>query len=137
MCFLAGFQHIISYIISFIIVRKIIIVDDDTSILESFKTILDSEGYETHTAIGGGGLAMYLANFIPDLILLDYGLPNENGGVITKKIRKNLKTAHIPIIIISANDQFRAIAKLAGANEFIEKPIEINSLLSTIKRLLT
>jgi len=117
-------------------VRKIILVDDDISILESFKTILDSEGYETHTALGGDTLALHLANMMPDLILLDYALPNENGGELTRKIRQNSATAHIPIIIISANSQFRVNAKLAGANEFLEKPLEIKFLLSIIKKLL-
>jgi DNA-binding response OmpR family regulator len=67
---------------------------------------------------------------------LDYSLPGEDGGDITRKYKSHSKFSQIPIIIISANSRYKSDARQAGANEFIEKPIEIDFLLSHIKKFL-
>jgi len=112
----------------------IFIVDDDTAILESFKIILELEGYRIFTATNGEKLTALLIEQVPDLILIDYNLGNDNGGLLTVVIKKDPQTSHIPIILISADTQLRTAATLVGADDVMEKPIEIPLLLSKIEQ---
>lgn len=115
----------------------VLLVDDDSAILESFKIILEHEGYRVFTATNGLELKAQLAKKIPDLILMDYNLGEENSEMLTRELKGNSKTSNIPIIIISADAKFRALAISMGADDFIEKPTEITLLLSKIKNYVT
>jgi DNA-binding response OmpR family regulator len=117
--------------------KSIFIIDDDAAILESYKIVLEQEGYLVDIGTSADELESLLAKKTPNLILLDYSLPGEDGSNIARKYKSNAKFAKVPIIIISANSRYKSDAKLAGANEFIEKPIEIDFLLSRIKKFLS
>jgi len=115
----------------------IFLADDDFGILESFKTVLEQESYRIFTATNGSELKTLLSKQVPDLILMDYHLGEDDGGKLTEEIKRNSQTAHIPVIIISASEKFKTIALRMGADDFIEKPIEIPLLLSKIEEHIT
>lgn len=115
----------------------IFVVDDDSGILDSFEIILKKEGYRVFTATNGQELKALLLKDVPNLILMDYHLGKDNGGILAEKIIKDSHTSHVPVIILSANSQYKKAAKLMGANDFIEKPVEIPLLLSKVKKHIT
>jgi DNA-binding response OmpR family regulator len=113
--------------------KKILIVDDDVGILESLQFLLEYAGYEVSVAEDGGFVDQRLLGSMPDLILLDYWLPRQNGGEITKKLKSNNKTKHIPVIIISASYNIKDLVEQAGADDFVPKPYDINMLLDKVE----
>jgi DNA-binding response OmpR family regulator len=116
--------------------KKIIVIDDDPEILDSFNIILSEEGYKVYVKNDGEGLLSEIKNINPDLILLDFRLPGKNGDEITKEIRQQNGLSDIPIIIVSANYKAEDKSLKAGANDFIAKPFDIDFLLEKIKEHL-
>ena len=119
---------------------KILVVDDDPEIVELFVDVLERDGrFEVKTASTGYDAGMVTQEFGPDLIILDYMLPDINGNVVCQTIRKNPNFEHIKIIIVSGvvNPEEIDDLKKAGANEFIKKPFNIEKLIERIGELLS
>ena len=119
--------------------RKVLIVDDDAEIVELISDILSREGgFEIRTASSGYEAGMITQQFRPDLILLDYMLPDVNGNVVCQTIRKNPEFENTRIIIISGVIKQDEIDQLlrAGAQEFLKKPFNISDLLDKVNAAL-
>ncbi len=119
--------------------RKVLIVDDDAEIVELISDILSREGgFEIRTASSGYEAGMITQQFRPDLILLDYMLPDVNGNVVCQTIRKNPEFENTRIIIISGVIKQDEIEQLfrAGAQEFLKKPFNISELLDKVNAAL-
>ncbi len=118
---------------------KVLIVDDDPEIVELIVDILDRDGrFETETASSGYEAGISTHQFRPDLILLDYMLPDINGNVVCQTIRKNPDFAGIKIIIVSGvvkKDEIDQLLK-SGAQGFIKKPFDITELTKKITSAL-
>jgi CheY-like chemotaxis protein len=119
--------------------KKILIVDDDTEIIELIVDVLIRDGrFETKTASSGYEAGISTQLFRPDLILLDYMLPDVNGNIVCQTIRKNPQFEHIKIIIVSGvvkRDEIDNLLK-SGAEGFIKKPFNIAELTSKITSVL-
>jgi excisionase family DNA binding protein len=119
--------------------RKILIVDDDAEIVELLEDVLDRDGrFEVQTASSGYEAGMATEKFRPDLILLDYMLPDVNGNVVCQTIRKNPEFENIKIIIVSGvvkQDEITQLIK-SGAEDFIRKPFNITELTNKITVVL-
>jgi two-component system response regulator RpaA len=119
--------------------RKVLIVDDDTEIIELIADVLNQDGrFETHTASSGYEAGIATQQFKPDLILLDYMLPDVNGNVVCQTIRKNPEFENIKIIIVSGVVKQDEIAQLlkSGAQDFIRKPFDVAELTGKIISVL-
>jgi DNA-binding NtrC family response regulator len=116
--------------------KTIFVVDDDDSIQESMKLILESEGYKVETASDSQGLSKRLQSTIPDMIILDYRLPGENGTEIATNLKADVHTKNIPLIMVSSHDVAN-LAKNTGFTDFFEKPFDIETLISTVARHLS
>jgi excisionase family DNA binding protein len=119
--------------------RKILIVDDDTEIVELLEDVLDRDGrFEVQTASSGYEAGMATEKFRPELILLDYMLPDVNGNIVCQAIRKNPEFENIKIIIVSGVVKEDEIAQLikSGAEDFIRKPFNITELTDKITFVL-
>lgn len=116
--------------------KKITVVDDDPTILESLQILLTDEGYEVNLASSGEDFEKSLSGVVPDLVLLDYLLPGKNGIELTRSLRKQSGTEAVPVIIISASHQVEKEVCEAGASAFLEKPFDINALLDLVKKHL-
>lgn len=114
--------------------RKILAVDDTADNLLLLQVFLEAEGFEVEVADSGSTALDRLHHCLPDLVLLDVMMPGMNGLEVTQEIRSNNRT--LPILLISAHDKMQVQPGLdAGANGYIQKPIDFTQLLSRIEAL--
>jgi two-component system, OmpR family, response regulator RpaA len=119
--------------------RKVLIVDDDAEIVELIVEVLSRDGrFETETASSGYEAGIATQRFRPELILLDYMLPDVNGNVVCQTIRRNPEFENIRIIIVSGVVKQDEIAQLlkSGAQDFIRKPFDVAELTGKITAAL-
>lgn len=119
---------------------KVLVVDDDPEIVELFVDVLDRDGrFEVQTAGSGYQAGLVTAEFKPDLIILDYMLPDINGNVVCQTIKSKPEFAETRIIIVSGVVNQDEIDDLmaAGADDFVRKPFNIESLIARIEGLVT
>ena len=115
--------------------KKILIADDDQSILEVLALFLEEEGYEVETTNDGFTLRTF-EHGLPDLLLLDIWMSGCNGRDICRSLKSQQDTCALPILLFSANRDTEKIAREAGADAFLTKPFGLTTLLSTIERYL-
>lgn len=118
--------------------KKILVVDDEPDILKVVVFRLRKAGYEVVTAVDGRTAMELLRAGKPDLIVLDYRLPDTNGLEISKILRADEATKTMPIILLSASSggDITEALKNAHVNEYVKKPFDPEELLAAIKRLL-
>lgn len=117
---------------------NILIVDDSETNLVLLEAILEDDGCNITKAYSAKEALVSLTTSIPDLILLDLLMPNENGFDLLKRLKLNGIFKTIPIIIVTAfaNQENRILAKEMGAIDVIEKPIKIPEFLDKIHQVL-
>lgn len=119
--------------------KRILIVDDDPAIVEMFMDLLGADGrFEVKSAATGYDAGMLTHQFRPDLILLDYKLPDLNGNVVCKTIRSNPEFENTRIILMSGVADPDEVEELlrAGADVFIRKPFKIDEVVRRMTELL-
>jgi two-component system KDP operon response regulator KdpE len=111
---------------------NILVIDDEQQIQRALRTILGQQNYQMHiAATGDEGLALAAAT-MPDVIILDLGLPDMNGVDVCRKLRE---WTDIPVIVLSAHDdeQEKVAALDAGADDYLTKPFGIDELLARVR----
>ncbi len=119
--------------------KRLLVVDDDAEIVEMMTDVLSRDGrFEVKTASTGYDAGIMTQRFRPDLILLDYMLPDVNGNIVCKTIRENPEFTNTRIIIISGVINQPEIDELlkSGAEAFLKKPFSITELISKIAAVL-
>ena len=114
---------------------KILLVEDESNIRNLISTILEAAGYHT-IAVGTCSLALSLfASHVPDLVILDLGLPDRDGMYFLQAVRKEHNT---PIIVLSArsHEKDKVDALDAGANDYVTKPFGSEELLARVRTAL-
>lgn len=114
---------------------KVLIVDDDQEIVELMVDVLTRDGrFEIRTASSGYDAGLQTQQFMPDVMILDYMLPDVNGNIVCQTIKNNPDFASVNVIIVSGVVNQEEIAGLlaAGAAEFIRKPFNIAELVDRI-----
>ena len=118
--------------------QKILIVDDDKDVLRGLNVRLRANGYSVVFAADGFSAISVARKEMPDVIILDIGLPAGDGFSVIERLGSLLPVAHIPIIILSARDisgnKERALN--AGVEAFLQKPVDNDVLLETIRKAL-
>jgi PleD family two-component response regulator len=117
---------------------KILIIDDDILIINMISTILRSRGYEVFTAFNGeDGLAKAKSEH-PDLILLDIIMPKINGYEVCTKLKSEIITKNIVVIMITGNWDRESVlnSRKVGADDYINKPFAISTLLDKLSQQL-
>jgi CheY-like chemotaxis protein len=116
---------------------KVLIVEDNPDAREMLSFILRYEGYKVVTARDGSEGINQVKDACPDLIISDLEMPNLDGIEMVKTLRHLPEYKKVPILILSAydNDSLNQAIQV-GANQAMRKPIEIDSLVSTVKGLL-
>ena len=118
---------------------KVLVVDDDPEIIELFVDVLQADGrFEVATAQTGYEAGMQTEKFRPDVVILDYMLPDINGNVVCRTLRSNPDLDDIKILMISGQADPAEVEQLkaAGADDFIRKPFIIDAVVSRILELL-
>jgi DNA-binding response OmpR family regulator len=114
--------------------KKILVVDDESSIREALSKVLHAEDYEVVSAENGQEAIEKFAQEKIDLLLLDLGLPVKDGwGTLEWLARVN---PLLPTIIITGRHAQRELAEAAGADALMEKPLNVPRLLQTIRELM-
>lgn len=115
--------------------QKILVVDDEVSIVRTLRFNLERNGYEVCTA-GDGRTAVSMASAeCPDLVILDIMLPLMDGIEACKQIRR---TSNVPIIMLTAKDQEidKVLALELGADDYVTKPFSLHEFLARVKARL-
>ena len=111
--------------------QRILVADDDLSILEAITLILELDTYLVET-VSDAKVQEKVLTFHPDLILLDIWMSGGDGREICRTLKEDTKLRSIPIIMISASKDVEMSAKEAGADDFIAKPFEMDELLMKV-----
>lgn len=114
---------------------EILIIDDEPQIRRLLEITLQSNGYIARSAVSAKEGLIMAGNHPPDLILLDLGLPDENGQIVLQKLREWYTK---PVIILSVNKSEEDIIKALdnGANDYLSKPFRTGELLARIRSAL-
>jgi len=113
--------------------KHIVITDDDTSIQDASRLILERAGYQI-TVFSNGGPLRTNAYERPDLFILDMQLQEENGLEICRFLKEQESTKGIPVIMVSASLNVAQQAASAGADGFLEKPFKMAALREIVAR---
>lgn len=116
---------------------KILLVDDNEEILWMLKDIL-SEDYQIITAKDGIDGFEQLTTYMPDLVITDIMMPNQDGISMTRQIKMNPHTMHIPIVIVSVKTTIDSKIEgiESGADAYLSKPFDVQFLKTTVKQLI-
>ncbi len=120
--------------------KKILVIDDEGDILKLARIRLEANGYEVITLDSGERAVEVASAEKPDLILLDVILPGKNGCDVCRDLKAKEATRSIPVIIFTAHYPEEEYIKISsgeiGANDYILKPFEIQTLLAKIRFLI-
>lgn len=119
--------------------KKILIVEDDPSLLRLESILLALRGYEVK-GVGDGQAALETVTTMkPDLLLLDIMLPKIEGLEVCRQIKANEATHHIPVVLVTSkkSDEDLARGEEAGADGYITKPFRSAMVIETIQRFLS
>lgn len=115
---------------------KLMIVEDSKDLLEIYSHLFNMKGFEVRTATSGESLVNQLSVEMPDVIIMDVRLKNEDGRKLCKDIKQKEFAKHIPIILISASMEMLADYKECKADAIIEKPFDIHTVTNKINLVL-
>jgi two-component system KDP operon response regulator KdpE len=118
--------------------RTILLVEDNTHILDAFTLLLEDSGYRVRTAATGADALRSLGESVPDLILLDLGLPDMSGLHAVHTILGSLGEARVPVVVLTGHalEADREACLAAGCADYLTKPINSSELLSALPRFL-
>ena len=116
----------------------IVIAEDEQAVSELLRYNLEAEGYDIAIANDGDEAMLLLDERVPDLMLLDWMLPEISGIEICRRVRARQETANLPIIMLTARteeaDRIRGLE--TGADDYVTKPFSTNELMARVKAVL-
>ncbi|NLM20318.1 MAG: response regulator transcription factor [Peptococcaceae bacterium] len=118
--------------------KTIYCVEDDKSIRELVVYALKASGFEAQGFENAAGFYRSIEWQLPDLVLLDIMLPEEDGLAVLRKLRASPKTAHLPVILLTAKstEYDKVLGLDSGADDYICKPFGVMELISRVKAVL-
>ena len=117
---------------------RVLVVDDSATVRRMVTLALKRLGCEVITAAAGLEALAAMSNAVPDLVLLDIGLPNLDGHQICRAIRRNQRTRDVPVVMLTGRDGLmdRLRGKMAGADEYLSKPFDPQALTAVLRKYL-
>ena len=119
--------------------KKILLVEDDQDTVRAMGVRLKSRGYDLVVAPDAIAAIATARKEKPDVVVLDLGLPGGDGFTVMQRLKSNVDLMLVPIIVVSARDPLlnEERALKAGAEAFLQKPVENAELLTVIERALS
>jgi CheY-like chemotaxis protein len=115
--------------------KRILVVEDDSSIRELLVELLQSEGYDVSSAVNGlEGLKFLQTQSNPDLILIDLMMPVMDGYSFRSEQLKNPDWAKIPVVVMSAEANAKEKMRSYDISAFLSKPVELDTILKTVEQ---
>jgi CheY-like chemotaxis protein len=116
-------------------IKRILVVEDDTSIRELLVELLESEGYAVASAVNGlEALKLLQSGPLPDLILIDLMMPVMDGYSFRTEQLKNASWSRIPTVVMSAEANAKEKMKNFNITAFLSKPVELDTIIKTVAR---
>ena len=131
-------DSLVSHLPNFFMMPRILVIDDDAAIAELVAINLEMAGYEvTHAEDGIKGQALAI-QLLPDLIVLDLMLPRVDGFTVCQRLRRDDRTADIPVLMLTALSQTQDKVEgfNSGADDYLTKPFELEEMLARVRALL-
>ncbi|HAP37599.1 hypothetical protein A2574_01225 [Candidatus Shapirobacteria bacterium RIFOXYD1_FULL_38_32] len=116
--------------------QRILVVDDDSGVLEAIKIILVDSGFKVKTIMRADEFEKVMTSFRPDLVMLDIWMPKISGEELCRKIKGNDDLKKIPVVLLSASNRTEKISKKCKADDYLTKPFDMEDLIETVKRNL-
>ncbi len=117
--------------------KRILVIDDDRDTLELLQILLEAEGHEVVALASGEGVAEQLRGLAPDLVLLDVVMRPYHGLDVLRDLRA--VAPEVPVVLLSGlvrpEEDMREVARLLGAQDFLEKPFDAQQLLEVVNRI--
>lgn len=116
--------------------KKILIFDDDTAILEVVTIVFEENGYQVEISETSHDILEKVAQYKPDVILMDNWIPKIGGVEATKLLKGHSEFKDIPVIYVTANNDIVALAKEAQADDYVAKPFNLEDLEEKVDQYL-
>lgn len=116
--------------------KKILIFDDETAILEVITIIFEEIGYDVRISETSHDILEKVADYQPDIILMDNWIPKIGGVEATKLLKSTEEFKHIPVIYVTANNDIVALASEAKADDYVSKPFNLDDLEAMVAKHL-
>lgn len=118
--------------------KRIMVVDDDADALKLMENILSDEGFELVPVSNATEVGLKASQMMPDLILLDFLMPELNGFEVCAALRNNELTRSIPIMAVTCLAKERDIERIfdCGADDYLAKPYKVDTLLEKVRELI-
>lgn len=113
----------------------VLVVDDDQAIVDALCMLLEMEGFNAK-GYSGADVLESIKTLQPDLVLLDVWLSGQDGREICRTIKSDPLSANLPIVLISASRDLPTSAKQAGADDYLEKPFDMDVVVAKVRQLL-
>ncbi len=113
--------------------KRIIIIDDDPGVQQAFKVIFSPQSYEVSIYHNGSSI-LKEESIVPDIYILDKQLSGVDGLDICRFLKSKAGTRHVPVIMLSASPNIHRSARLAGADDSLEKPFTIKALRDMVEK---
>lgn len=117
-------------------VRRVLVADDEPLTAEMLALMLAFRGFEVICAHDGAEALQQALEWKPDVMLLDVVMPGLEGDAVTRALRDHEELSGRPVVLISSYDESEVDWREAGANMFLQKPIDILALPELVERLL-
>ena len=118
-----------------VMLKRILVLDDNKDILEVVNEVLSYENFDVHTTATSNNILQVAHDYLPHLVILDYLLNDGNGGDICKQFKADEKLSHIPVIIFSAYINCDVDYSAFGCEAVIAKPFDLNELVEKVTTL--
>ncbi|MCL5265058.1 MAG: response regulator [Chloroflexi bacterium] len=115
---------------------KVLVVDDDATIVDFVTLFLESEGFAVGKASNGEEAIERVKRDRPDLVLLDVMMPVMDGVICCQTLKNDPSTQHLPVVMMSAQENLRGRMLTLGADDYLEKPFDVDTLLDIIERFV-
>jgi CheY-like chemotaxis protein len=114
----------------------VLIVEDDRSIADAMRMLLEEEGYQVRVAPDGDAALAECEKSTPSVILLDYNVPVMDGGALVEELRWRPHLSRVPIVMTSAMRGLEAVARRLQINYVLPKPFDVEHATEIVRRAL-